>query len=272
MLDQAHDLRRLATRCNRAETPHCNARPALVVVAGGKGGVGTTTVALALAAAAAKAGRRPLLVDTDSRGGDVALTCGIEERYTLADVLAGQCTWNEAVCHGPAGVGVLVGRRGWHDNRNPAAAAGRLLEQLDHQDLATDLVVIDAGNRSDGVTPHICREATAVVIVSSGDVASVVGAFAAIKALLAASHNRDRRPPLYLLVNMARGRRVAEIVYYRLARTCRRLLGIELQSAGHLRLARRGSPNSKPGIIGLNLQVNLADTIRGVSVAKALSN
>ena len=57
MLDQAHDLRRLATHYNRAESPRCGGRPALVVVAGGKGGVGTTTVALGLAASVAKVGR-----------------------------------------------------------------------------------------------------------------------------------------------------------------------------------------------------------------------
>ena len=287
MLDQAYDLRRLATHCNRAETPGSGDRPALVVVAGGKGGVGTTTVALGLAAALAESGRRTLLVDADSRGGDVAVICGIEERYTLADVLTGRRTWNEAVHAGPAGVGVVVGQRGWHDSRNPAAVAGHLLEQLNRQD--SELVVIDAGNVFDGVMPHVCREANALVMVTTGDVASVVGAFAGIKALTQLSESSWHRetpphcnggalrtsrqlPPLYLLLNMAATARVAEIVYYRLARTCRRVLGIELYSAGRLAMARCASTNSRGNTIGLNLQVALADTIRGVSAVEVLSN
>ncbi len=271
MVDQAHDLRRLATHSNGAESPGCSDRPALVVVAGGKGGVGTTTVALGLAAALAESGRRTLLVDADSRGGDAALMCGIEERYTLADVLAGRRTWKDAICAGPRGVGVVAGQRGWHDGRNPAAAAGHLLEQLDRQDLHAELVLIDAGNVLDGVVPHVCREANAVVMVTTGDVASVVGAFAGIKTLVSGS-NPGGWPPLYLLVNMAPTARVAETVYYRLARTCRRVLGIELQSAGCLALARRPGRNSGCGVIGLNLQVRLADTMRGVSVAEGLAS
>jgi len=246
----------------------------MVVVVGGKGGIGTTTVALSLAVAAAKAGRRTLLLDADSRGGDLALVCGIEERYTLADVLAGRRTWDEAVCPGPVGVAVVVGQRGWHDGRNPAAAAGHLLAQFDRQDIAAELVVIDAGNRLDGAAAYLCREANAVVMVTGGETASVVGAFAGIKTLAAAS-NGSRRPALYLLVNMAPSARVAEIVYYRLARTCHRMLGIELRSAGHLGIARRANKNSKnsrSNTIGLNLQVDWADTVRGVSVVEGLSN
>ncbi len=272
MLDQAHDLRRLATQCKPAEPRRCGRRPALIVVAGGKGGVGTTTVAMRLAAAVAHSGRRTLLVDVDSRGGDVALICGIEERYTLADVLAGRRTWKEAVCAGPAGVAVVVGQRGWHDGLSPAAAAGRLLEQFDRQDLPAELVVIDAGNHLDGPTAHVCRAANALVMVTTGDGASVVGAFAGIKSLLTASTDGARLPPLYLLVNMAPSLRVAKIVYYRLARTCRRLLAVELQSAGHLAFARRTSKNSGVDTFGLNPEVPLADTIRGVSAVGVLSN
>ena len=271
MLDQAYDLRRLATHCNRAETPRHSDRAALVVVAGGKGGVGTTTVALGLAAALAESGRGTLLVDADSRGGDVALICGIEERYTLADVLAGRRTWKDAMCEGPRGVGVVVGQRGWHDGRNPAAAAGHLLEQLDRQDLPAELVVLDAGNMLDGVVPHFCREANAVVMVTTADVASVVDTFAGIKALVSGS-NPGGWPPLYLLVNMASTARVAETAHYRLARTCRRVLGIELQSAGCLAVAKRTSRNSRGDIIGLNLQARLADTMRGVLVVEGLAS
>lgn len=271
MLDQAHDLRQLATRCKPAESPRGDRRPALVVVAGGKGGVGTTTVAIGLAASVAKTGKRAVLIDADPRGGDVGLLCGVEERYTIADVLNGRSDWNETLCVGPAGIGVVVGQRGWQDGRSPAVAAEHLIEQLAQQELPAELAVIDAGNRLDGVALHLCGQSDALVMVTTGDVASVVGAFAAVKSLLGFCGD-DHRPAMYLLVNMARSARVAEIVYYRLARTCRRVLGVELRSAGRLPRSKREGRNSWGSTNRLNLQVALADTLRGVSAVDVLSS
>jgi flagellar biosynthesis protein FlhG len=272
MPDQAYDLRQLATHCNCAESPRRSGRSTLVVVTGGKGGVGTTTVALSLAAGVAQTGKRTLLVDADPRGGHLALICGIEERQTLADILAGRCTWHEATYAGPGGIGIVTGQRGWHDCRRPAISAAQFLEQLDHQEVPADLVVIDAGNTPDAFAPHICHTADAVLIVTTPDAASVVGAYAAIKTLASLSCPSSHRAQLYVLVNMAPTARGAESAYYRLARTCRRLLGVELRSAGHITTARRPRRESKPPTIGLNLQVPFVDTIRRVSAADALLN
>jgi flagellar biosynthesis protein FlhG len=272
MPDQAHDLRRLATHCDRVESPRRIGRPTLVVVAGGKGGVGTTTVSLSLAAAVAQTGKRTLLVDADPRGGDLALVCGIEERHTLADVLAGRRTWHEATYTGPGGVGLIVGQRGWHDGESPAAAAGQLLEQMDRRELHAELVVIDAGNMLAGVVPYLCREADAVLMVTMSDAASLVGTFAAIKTLVPVSCHSPRLPKLYVLVNMTPAARVAETAYYRLDRTCRRMLGIELQSAGHVAIARPARINSRRDTIGLTLQVPFADTMRRALASEAMLN
>ncbi len=273
MLDQAHDLRQLATQRNGTASARCG-RPPLVAVAGGKGGVGTTTVAIGLAAALAKAGRRTLLVDADPRGGDLAMACGIEERFTLADVLTGRRSCSEAACPGPAGVAVVAGGGGWHDGRNPAAAANGLLDQFAREDIRAELVVIDVGSRIAAAALHLCQAANAVLMVTSGEAASVVGAFAGIRAL-AASSNGARPPLLYLLVNMVPSPRAAETVYRRLARTCQRMLGVGLQSAGHRGIAPPANSNpAKSGgdAIGLNLQAGWTDTIRSVSVVNGLAN
>jgi len=206
MPDQAYDLRRLATHCDRVESPRRSDRATLVVVAGGKGGVGTTTVAMSLAAAVAQPGNRTLLIDADPRGGDVALFCGVEQRYTLADVLAGRRTWQEATYTGPGGVRLVVGQRDWHYCGSSAAAAGQLLEQLDRQELCADLVVIDAGNTLAGIVPHVCREANAVLMVTTSDAASVVGTFAAIKTLVRISCHGGADIPVCLMREVLPGR------------------------------------------------------------------
>jgi flagellar biosynthesis protein FlhG len=288
MPDQAYDLRRLATRCTRAQSPRRGDRPALIAVTGGKGGVGSTTVALNLAATMARTGKRTLLVDADPRGGHLALLCGIEERHTLADVLAGRRTWQEATYAGPAGIGLIAGRRVRIDVASSATAAHQLLEQLDRRSLSADLIVVDAGNAPDGIMPGICLHADAVLMVTTTDAASVVGAYAAIKALTRPSHQGGADFPLchdpcglaapgdwhvrlHVLVNMAPATHVAQTAYNRLARTCRRMLGIEPRSAGHAPTAR-SLTKSPLHTIGLNLQVPLVDTIRRVLAADALLN
>jgi MinD-like ATPase involved in chromosome partitioning or flagellar assembly len=295
MLDQAHDLRRLATHDQRSASPPRAGRPAVLAVSGAKGGVGTTTVALNLAVAAAQTGRRTMLVDADPRGGDTAILCGIEERFTLADVLAGRKTWNEALCGGPSGVEVTIGQRDWHEcAASPAAAAGQLFDLFDSPDLQADLVVVDAGNMVGGVASHVCRQADAVVIVTTSDMASVVCTFAAIKKIggadipvcqpsliftgrqsrqeclphLDEGHGMAR--PLHLLVNMATTAQVAEIAHYRLTRACRRLLGVEPQSTGHLGIVGKSAANHRCQLHWLNLQAPLADTVRRVLAAEPL--
>ncbi len=115
MLDQAHHLRRLTSAYGRPETVDTTARPTLLTVTGGKGGVGTTTIAINLATALAAAGKRPLLIDADPRGGDAALRCRIQERYTLTDLLAGRRTWAEVTERAPGGVQLVAGAR-WSDD------------------------------------------------------------------------------------------------------------------------------------------------------------
>ncbi len=235
MLDQAHDLRRLAMHDGRRQAPPAAARPSLLVVTGGKGGVGTTTVALELAKEVAQAGRRVLLVDADPRGGNAALLCGIEERHSLADVLAGRHTWAEAAEAAPGGIRLIAGARWSGDlGHGSPAAVERLTELLRDDSSQTDVAVVDVGNSPGRAVQRICRMADAIVMVTTGDTPAVVATFAAIRALALPRRNQDgidaAEPGevIYVRVNRAPTTRDAQRVYNRLARACRRLLGIEI--------------------------------------------
>ncbi len=235
MLDQAHDLRRLATERVRPKAARAASRPTLLAVMGGKGGVGTTTIALKLAAALAQAGRRTLLVDADPRGGDAALRCGVEEQYTLSDLLAGRRTWTEVIQAAPGGIQLVAGDRWSEDIDNGSSAvAERFVELLGGDGVRADAAVIDVGNGAGRTVQRICRMADAIVMVTTCEAAAVVGTFAAIKTF--ARFARDQRGTdavdsvfsLHLLVNMARMVRDAETVHFRLGRACRRLLGVDI--------------------------------------------
>jgi flagellar biosynthesis protein FlhG len=234
MFDQADDLRRLATEHHRPKAAQAGSRPTLLAITGGKGGVGTTTAAVCLATSLSKIGRRALLIDADPLGGDAALQCGVEEQHTLADLLAGRRVWTEVIQPGPKGIQMVAGGR-WSDelgNRVPVAAE-LLNELLNDPAVEADVVVVDVGNRPGRAGQRLCQVADAVVMVTTSEIASVIGAFECIKKLVPVLYNanpetRQQALPLHLLVNMARTAREAETVRKRLNRACRRLLGIEL--------------------------------------------
>ncbi|MDZ7616827.1 MAG: P-loop NTPase, partial [Patescibacteria group bacterium] len=103
MPDQANPLRQLML-ASAQPGPSPGLRPRLVVVAGGRSGVGTTTMALNLAVAMAQRGTRAALIDADSSSGDVAMLCRLDDAHSLADVLAGRATVAEALQPGPGGI------------------------------------------------------------------------------------------------------------------------------------------------------------------------
>jgi flagellar biosynthesis protein FlhG len=235
MLDQADDLRRLATESGGPSTVRAAGRPTLLAITGGKGGVGTTTIAINVATSLTRAGCRALLVDADPRGGDVALRCGAEERHTLADLLAGRHTWTDVIETVPGGIQLVAGAR-WSDDladRSPAAAE-RLIELLDDSDLGADAVIVDVGNDLGRAGQRICQMADAIVMVTTSETAAVIGAFAAIKRLVHLARDYggmsaiESAFPLQLVVNVTRTVQNAKIVHHRLGRACRRLLGVEI--------------------------------------------
>jgi flagellar biosynthesis protein FlhG len=232
MLDQAQDLRRLAFCRVESETP-CVRRPALVVVLGAKGGVGTTTVALNMASNLAQAGRGTVLVDADPRGGDVGLFCGVEKGYSIAHLIQGMKPGNETLPVGPNGLKLVLGCRDWRERgASAASASNQLLARLGDPNLQADLAVIDAGNVLDEPTRDLCLEADAVLLVTTIDAASVINTFEAIKSLVDILQDTIR---LHLIVNKTPTAHAGKIIHYRLARACRRLLGVDPPSAGYLK-------------------------------------
>jgi MinD-like ATPase involved in chromosome partitioning or flagellar assembly len=268
MLDQAHDLRRLATERGRPNAARAAVWPSLLVVMGGKGGVGTTTTAVHLATALAHTGKRTLLVDADPRGGDAAVRCGLDERYTLADLLAGRRSWGDVIQTTRSGVQLVAGSR-WSEDGS-FGAAERLLELLSTSSLPADVAVIDVGNSPGRAVARICQPAETIVMVTTSEPTAVMGTFAAIRTLtrfacrqgrsgdvqpgacfdfcakgtsLSVNSVKGNSPifadtrietvpqpalPLHLAVNRARMPWDAQIVQYRLTRACHRLLGVTL--------------------------------------------
>ena len=81
----------------------------LLVVSGGKGGVGTTTIAANLTVALVRQGRRAVFVDADLDHGGNATLCQHPQLGSVVEVLKGKRTVHEVLQRGPAGIQVLSG-------------------------------------------------------------------------------------------------------------------------------------------------------------------
>lgn len=226
MSDQANRLRMLVLAGGRegACRSEPSAAPRLIVVASGKGGVGTTTVAVNLAAALAADGRRTVLVDADLGRADASSLCRVGDACTVADVLAGRRSVHETLARGPAGMQVLPGA--WATGKladcEPAAQQ-RLLNELTGLGPHVDYVVIDAGSALNRVVQRFWQAADRVLVVTSPEAASVTNAYAAVKLMAAAR----RAVPIQIVVNLAPKAETGVEVARRLARACRRFLGLQ---------------------------------------------
>jgi len=230
MADQANDLRQLALRSARPDAAGRKG-PALVVLGAGKGGVGTTTLAVNLAVALAQQRRRTMLIDADPHGGHASVLCGLQERYTLADVLCGRKRIPEVLQAGPCEVQILPGIWGLEKLcDDPPSATERLLDQLQGLEALVDLVVLDAGNSPSRMVQRLWQAADIILTVTSVETTSILDTYAAIKALAEGSEIEE----LYSLVNLVPSAAAAAEVHRRLAQVCQRFVKLDLKYCGHV--------------------------------------
>jgi len=230
MNDQAAELRNLVLRSRRFNAAVIGPEPRLIVLTGGKGGVGTTSLALNLAIAMSENGSRTVLVDADLHRADAALMCGVGEQGSVADVLSGRHDIHEVLQMGPGGIqlvpGVWAGQAG---EQVLANSPGRLTGQLKTLGRFADVVILDSGCRVCETAKAFWKAADDVVVVTTPDPVAVMDCYAMLKALA-----RDSNAAAHLLVNRCPNAEVAEDVYRRIDQSCRRFLNTSIEQLGHV--------------------------------------
>src|SRR5512142_1840684 len=81
-----------------------------IAVALSKGGVGKTTTAVNLAAGLALAGRRVLLIDSDTQG-QAARALGCQPPAGLAELVGGQATADDVITQARPGLWLVAGSK-----------------------------------------------------------------------------------------------------------------------------------------------------------------
>ncbi len=211
-------------------------RAPIVLVSGGKGGVGKTTIAANLALELARKGRRALLVDLDLGLGDVHVLLHLTPPRTIEDGLSGAVRFDECIVRGPSGLDVLAAGSGslamahLDETRRTRLASGL-------RDLAQryDVVVADGASGIGIDALAFCCLADHVLVVTTPDPTALTDAYGLIKALHAFGEAESREVPTpELVINQASGIEEAESTAAKLRIVCERFLARSPRSAGWL--------------------------------------
>src|SRR5581483_1022927 len=111
-----------------------------------------------------------------------------------------------------------------------AGAQNRLLSQLRGLGAHADFVVLDVGSGANRVIGQFWQAAENVLLVTTPEAMSIMDAYAAVKILC----NGGAMPTLRSVVNLAPDTSTADDVHQRLARACRRFLGLRVTAAGQV--------------------------------------
>ena len=223
--DQAEALRTLA----RQRTPVRRAR--IVTIASGKGGVGKSNLAVNLAVRLSQMGRSVVLMDADLGTANADVLCNIRPSCSLAHVVAGRKTIEQAMMIAPGGFTLIPGASGLAKMADlNTFERTRLVKQVRHLEQQHDLILIDV---SAGVSPNVlsfilgCDQ---LLTITTPEPTSVTDAYAVIKIV------SRQRPDLDIgvVVNMVKDPREGSCVYERINSVCQKFLNLSTQYAGHV--------------------------------------
>jgi flagellar biosynthesis protein FlhG len=232
VIDQAAELRNLVLQTSWQQRARAAPAPRLIVLTGGKGGVGVTTLAVNLALALADQALRVVLIDGDLYRADVAQLCQLSERADVGDILCGKRSIHEVLQVAAGGIQVVPGlwapEEPWtlHD-----AAQQRLIRQIQSLGPHADLVLLDIGSVSRTAVQRYWMAADEAIVVTTADSVAIMDCYATIKTALSDAQHSG---PLWLVVNQVDTDRRAREVHDRIQRSARRFLGREVAYLGWL--------------------------------------
>jgi len=213
---------------NAAQLARIGAR--LLVLSGGRPGVGATLLAVTLAEVLASEALRVLLIDADLYRADIADRCELAAAHNIHDVLRGQKSIHEVLQRGPAGIQVVAGAASVEARASATdRAIQRLVRQVPTLAKHADWLIVDAGNQPTELAARLWSIADELLLVTAPDVVAVMDTYALIKTLIS-RHTPHRS--LSLVVNQSPDEATALDVHRRIDQSCRRFLGLAIGFCG----------------------------------------
>jgi flagellar biosynthesis protein FlhG len=203
----------------------------VLLVASGKGGVGTSVVSSLTAMAATERGERVLLVDATEGPGALHHLFGVRPTHSLWMLGDGRLQPDDIVVPIDDRLTLIAGGTSGANGsaRTPATDHERrsALTRVSHLFANYDLVVLDGGSRLDTIAAISELADPALLLVTSADRLSLAANYALVKSV------RMRRPDVHISVLANRhGDALAEEACEFLAGACDHFLGRSIEVAG----------------------------------------
>lgn len=208
-----------------------SARPQVITVASGKGGVGKSSVSANLAFSLQAAGRRVLLLDADFGLANLDVLMGLQPRFHLGHVLEGRCELADSIVTGPDGLLIVPAASGNTRLAEMCATeqAG-LIHAFSDLNVPIDTLIVDSAAGIAGNVLTFAQAADHVLVVVCDEPASITDAYALIKVL-----SRDRKLNHFqVLANMSRDAAHGQQLFSKLMRVTDRFLNVNLEYLGHI--------------------------------------
>lgn len=154
----------------------------VISVCSGKGGVGKTNIATNIAVALGGRGRNTYLLDADLSLANVDVLLGLQPRFNLSHVVAGEADLADTILQGPNNIRVVPASSGSFSMTDlPAAAQVAIIQAFSDLTDQPDVLVVDTAA---GISPKVARFVQAAqhpIVVVCDEPASLTDAYALIK-------------------------------------------------------------------------------------------
>lgn len=203
--------------------------PNVLAICSGKGGVGKSNLAANLAVALAQRGDRVMLLDADLSLANVDVLLGLQPRFNLAHVLAGEIDLETAMLEGPAGIRIVPATSGNFDmTALSEAEQAAIVHSFTTLGKAPDVLLVDTAA---GISPSVARFVAAAqhaLVVVCDEPASITDAYALIKVF---SQNYGIRK-FNIVTNQSRDRHSGKRLFDKLARVADSYLDVVMRHLG----------------------------------------
>jgi len=201
----------------------------VIAVTSGKGGVGKSNVTINLAVALAQSGESVMVMDADMGLANIDVLLGLCPGQNLSHVINGECSLEETIIEGPAGIRIVPASSGVAamSDLTPAQNAGVIRSFSELTEPVDTLLIDTAAGLSDSVVSYT-RAAREVIVVVCDEPASITDAYAMVKVM-----NRDYGVErFHVLANQAQGVQQGRELYNKLARVSQKFLDVTLDFLG----------------------------------------
>ncbi|MGG3572113.1 MinD/ParA family protein [Bacillus gobiensis] len=228
-MDQAEYLRKLLAERKGQKISAKSAET--IAVISGKGGVGKSNLSLNLSLSLLERNKKVLLIDLDIGMGNIDVLLGQSSRYSLADLLQQEMSFQKAMTAGPLGLQYISGGSGLNSiielNEQKWSFFSRELEELLDK---YDYVIFDMGAGLTKEQLPFVVSSTHILVVATPEPTSLMDAYSAMKHITL--NKKDLR--FHVLMNRCLHQREGELAFSKLSKTMRTFLQQRISYLGNV--------------------------------------